>query len=51
MMMMMIMMIFLKVKKLVVDVICFFACSQNDVSTYVVEYLHNELHVTVVKLC
>jgi hypothetical protein len=47
----MMMMIFLEVNKLAVDIICFFACSQNDVSTYIVEYLHHELRVTVVKLC
>jgi hypothetical protein len=42
---------FLEVKMLAVDIICFFAGSRNDVSTYVLEYLHHEWCVTVVKRC
>jgi hypothetical protein len=34
---MMMKMIFLEVKNLAVDIICFFACAQNEVSTYLVE--------------
>jgi len=48
---MMMKMIFLEVKNLAVYIICFFACSKNYVSVYVVEYLHHELRVSVVKLC
>jgi hypothetical protein len=44
-------MIFLEIKILAMDITCFFACAQNYVSTYIVEYLHHELHITVVKLC
>jgi hypothetical protein len=48
---MMMKIIFLEVNNLAVDIICFFACSQTYVSVYVVECIHHELRVTVVKLC